>query len=141
MNQELLDSYSFQKMIIRSRLLINLEKKLLFIKKEKIYYVALSKRKIVVINKWHFLQNSFQNSWGLCTNHVDRIWGIFDPPPPPYVDTFTKSVKQTFEQPPSPSLVYVVCIDSIFVISRFLSETSFLRMHYNLICSCLNLAK
>ena len=20
--------------------------------------------------------------WGLCTNHVDRIWGICDPPPP-----------------------------------------------------------
>ena len=27
---------------------------------------------------------------GLCTNHVDRTWGIFDPPPPPFVDTFTK---------------------------------------------------
>ena len=26
---------------------------------------------------------------GLCTNHVDRILGNFDPPPP-YVDTFTK---------------------------------------------------
>ena len=26
---------------------------------------------------------------GLCTNHVDRILGNFDRPPP-YVDTFTK---------------------------------------------------
>ena len=26
---------------------------------------------------------------GACTNHVDRILGIFDLPPP-YVDTFTK---------------------------------------------------
>ena len=25
---------------------------------------------------------------GACTNHVDRILGNFDPPPP-YVDTFT----------------------------------------------------
>ena len=35
----------------------------------------------------HFFEKG--RHWGLCTNHVDRIWGIFDPPPP-FVDTFTK---------------------------------------------------
>ena len=34
------------------------------------------------------IKPNIQNK-GLCTNHVDRIWGIFDPPPP-FVDTFTK---------------------------------------------------
>ena len=35
----------------------------------------------------YFEKSNYQ--WGLCTNHVDRILGNFDPPPP-YVDTFTK---------------------------------------------------
>ena len=58
------------------------------------------------------ISRKYQHSWlqifqGPCTNHVDRIWGIFDPPPSLQTLLLNSryQVMQTFQQPPlSPQL-------------------------------------
>ena len=73
-------------------------------------------------NSYYRRKNQYEFPKGPCTNYIDKILKIFVPPPSPFQRQVYQILSLCGRQPPSPLLIYVVCVLPINSIIPFCLE-------------------